>query len=297
MSTVAHETHEHVKIEGIRKWYPRNTSLLGMLSGKREYVKAVDNVSLALQRGEILGLIGESGCGKSTLSRVLAQLENPTSGDVTIDGVSIRTMMKKDPKAFRRKVQMIFQNPFDSFSPRDNMRNILLRPLRLHNIGNSTEERLDMCRKALEEGGLHPADEILQRYPHELSGGQLQRLSIIRSMFLEPSLLICDEPVSMLDVSVRAGIINLLLDLRAKHKTTILFVSHDLALTRSVADNIAVMYFGKIVEYGPSEELIRHPKHAYTKVLLSHCTPIDPDIPWERIPMSTVNQQETPANL
>ncbi len=267
----------YVNIQGIQKFYPHKDGKIFHKSGEeKKFVKAVDGINLDINRGEILGIIGESGCGKSTLGRVLVRLEDPTSGDVFIDGVSTREMLHKDPKAFRRNVQIIFQNPFDTFTPRDTILKILLRPLKHHNIGANEAERIEMCKKALEAGGLRPAEDILNRYPHELSGGQLQRISIIRSMFLKPGFIIADEPVSMLDVSVRAEIINMLIDLARNQNAAVVFISHDIALTRYISDNIAVMYLGRIVEYGSADEVIKNPKHPYTKALISNCASVDP---------------------
>ena len=215
------ENKAYVEIQGIQKFYPHKDGKLIRKSGEEKpVVKAVDGVNLSIQRGEILGVIGASGCGKSTLGRILVRLEDPTSGDVLIDGVSTRDMLKQDHKKFRRQVQIVFQNPFDTFTPRDTIQKILLRPLKHHNIGANTEERLEIIRKALEAGGLRPAEDIMSRYPHELSGGQLQRISIIRAMFLEPGFINADEPVSMRDVSVRAEIINMLIDLARNHNAS-----------------------------------------------------------------------------
>ena len=177
---------EFIKIQDIQKFYPyKDGKIFHKRGEERKFVKAVDGVSLTIERGEILGVIGESGCGKSTLGRILVRLEAPTSGDVFLDGVSTERILRQDPKQFRRNVQIIFQNPFDTFTPRDTIQKILLRPLKHHNIGRDTAERIEMCKAALEAGGLRPAEDILSRYPHELSGGQLQRISIIRSMFLD----------------------------------------------------------------------------------------------------------------
>ena len=271
------ENKAYVEIHDLRKFYPhKDGKLLRKPGEEKPVVKAVDGVNLFIQRGEILGVIGESGCGKSTLGRLLVRLEDPTGGDVLLDGVSTAEMLKKDPKAFRRQVQIVFQNPFDTFTPRDTIQKILLRPLKHHGIGANTEERLEIIRRALENGGLHPAEDIMSRYPHELSGGQLQRISIIRAMFLNPGFIIADEPVSMLDVSVRAEIINMLQDLARNHNAALVFISHDIALTRYISDHIAVMYLGRIVEYGSADEVIRNPQHPYTRALISNCASVDP---------------------
>jgi len=284
----------YIEIKDIVKWYPYKSGKLAELLQPKKFVKAVDGVSFTVNRGEILGIIGESGCGKSTFGRILCRLENPTKGSVLINGVSTEQLVREDPKKFRRMVQIVFQNPFDTFTPRDTIRKILIRPLKHHGIGRNEEERIDIIKQALENGGLVPAQDIMQRYPHELSGGQLQRISIIRSMFLNPSFIIADEPVSMLDVSVRADIINMLMDLARNHNAAMVFISHDIALTRYVCDNIAVMYLGRIVEYGSADEVVKNPKHPYTQTLISNCASIDPFE--EKSVISIEGEPPTPVN-
>lgn len=287
------KNNPYIKIDNVSKWYPVKS---GFKSNKKEkqWVKAVDGVSLELGKGEILGVIGESGCGKSTLGRILVRLEEPTDGDVFIDNVSAAELIKEDAKSFRRLVQIIFQNPYDSFTPRDTIEQILTRPLNIHSIGKSVEERRKLCLEALEFGGLHPAEDIMKRYPHELSGGQLQRISILRAMSVDPKFIIADEPVSMLDVSVRSDIINMLLQLSREKDAAIIFISHDIALTRYISDQVAVMYLGRVVEYGDSDEIINNPKHPYTQALISNCASIDPEEVMEKI--SIEGEPPTPIN-
>lgn len=266
-----------IKAVGVKRYYKQRGGSLLSFGRKPRMIQAVDGVDFELYEGEIFGVIGESGCGKSTLGRLLIRLEEPSEGDIYFRGESSKALMKKDPKKFHRMVQAVFQNPFDTFTPNDTIGEIMMRPLRLHGIGKSDEERRAMCEKALEDGGLKPAADFLGRFPHELSGGQLQRISILRSMLLEPLFLVADEPVSMLDVSVRAEIIHMLQDLCASRRTAIMLISHDIAVVRYVSQRVAVMYLGRIVEMGDTDTIIQNPMHPYTQALISNCSSIDPD--------------------
>ena len=288
------ENREFISIEDVAMWYPYKGKDKAKATGKKNWIKAVDGVSLSIKKGDILGIIGESGCGKSTLGRILTRLEKPTKGDCFINGVSTGAMIKKDAKEFHKTVQIVFQNPFDTFTPRDTIGKILMRPLKNYKIGKNDQERYQICLKGLEQGGLRPAEDIMKRFPHELSGGQLQRISIIRSMFLNPQFIIADEPVSMLDVSVRADIINMLIDLSRNQGAAVLFISHDIALTRYISDYIAVMYLGRVVEYGTADDVIKNPQHPYTKALISNCASIDPE---EKVQNIAIEEEPpTPLN-
>lgn len=288
------ENREFISIEDVAMWYPYKGKDKAKATGKKNWIKAVDGVSLSIKKGEILGIIGESGCGKSTLGRILTRLEKPTKGDCFINGVSTGAMIKKDAKEFHKTVQIVFQNPFDTFTPRDTIGKILMRPLKNYKIGKNDQERYQICLKGLEQGGLRPAEDIMKRFPHELSGGQLQRISIILSMFLNPQFIIADEPVSMLDVSVRADIINMLIDLSRNQGAAVLFISHDIALTRYISDYIAVMYLGRVVEYGTADDVIKNPQHPYTKALISNCASIDPEEKVQNIAIE--GEPPTPLN-
>lgn len=288
------ENREFISIEDVAMWYPYKGKDKAKATGKKNWIKAVDGVSPSIKKGEILGIIGESGCGKSTLGRILTRLEKPTKGDCFINGVSTGAMIKKDAKEFHKTVQIVFQNPFDTFTPRDTIGKILMRPLKNYKIGKNDQERYQICLKGLEQGGLRPAEDIMKRFPHELSGGQLQRISIIRSMFLNPQFIIADEPVSMLDVSVRADIINMLIDLSRNQGAAVLFISHDIALTRYISDYIAVMYLGRVVEYGTADDVIKNPQHPYTKALISNCASIDPEEKVQNIAIE--GEPPTPLN-
>lgn len=247
---------------------------------KNQMVKAVDGVSFELYSGEILGVIGESGCGKSTLGRLLVNLEPLSRGDILINGKSIRSVNpsnKEERLAFRRTVQLIFQNPFESVDPRETVEKVLMTPLRLHSIGNSDDERRKICIDALETAGLRPAEDFLTRYPYELSGGQLQRISIMRAMTLNPAFVVADEAISMLDVSIRADILNLLEEQTKIKHACMVFISHDIATTRYISDKVAVMYLGRIVEFGNTDDVMHNPIHPYTRALISNSASIDPE--------------------
>lgn len=266
-----------IEVEDVRKWYVQKK--VQKKDGKvqrRQQIKAVDGVSFRLKRGETLGVIGESGCGKSTLGRLLIHLEDPTAGDIKLFGESSTQLLKKNPLKFRKNCQMIFQNPFDTFDPRYRLKKILMEPLKLHGIGGSEEERMQIVLDVLEKSGLTPARDYIDRFPHELSGGQLQRIAILRSMLLDPTFMVADEPVSMLDVSIRADIINMLEALVKEKNTALVFISHDIATTRYISDKVAVMYLGRIVEMGPTDEVLHNPQHPYTKVLISNCASLNP---------------------
>lgn len=228
-------------------------------------VKAVDDVSLTVKKGETLGLVGESGCGKSTLGRTLIRLYEPTAGQIEFEGHDFLKCSGKDLRTYRKDIQMIFQDPYASLDPRMTVGQIIEQPFVIHNI-LKPEEREAKVKELLQIVGLRPSH--INRYPHEFSGGQRQRISIARAIALNPRLIICDEPVSALDVSIQAQILNLLKDLQEKLGLTYIFISHDLSVIEHICDRVAVMYLGKIVEIGPREEIFNHPQHPYTQALL-----------------------------
>lgn len=254
-------------VEDLRKLFPVRGGLLQREPTK--FVHAVDGVSLDLRRGEILALVGESGCGKTTLALSLLGLEPATGGRILFEGQDITHLRGKQLKAVRRRIQMIFQDPYESLSPRMNVGDIVAEPLIVHKAGGDRAERAQRVRTALEDAGLRPGAEYAARLPHELSGGQRQRVVIASALVLEPPVILADEPVSMLDVSIRAEILNLLAELRERKGITVLLITHDLSTAASYADRIAVMYLGKIVELGPTQGVLRSPMHPYTRALLS----------------------------
>ena len=237
----------------------------GLFNQKTETIYAVNNISFSINQGETLSLVGESGCGKSTVGKCLIGLEKPTSGEIIIDGIKTTTSTKKDIKELRKKVQIIFQNPYSSLNPKMTVEEILKEPFIINTNLSKTEIKKELST-LLDITGL--STNFLSRYPHEFSGGQRQRIGIARALALRPEFIIADEPVSALDVSVQAQILNLLQDLKKELKLTYLFISHDLSVVNYISDRIAVMYLGEIVETSSSDEIIHHPKHPYTRILL-----------------------------
>ncbi|MGO4676630.1 ABC transporter ATP-binding protein [Bosea sp. 2YAB26] len=252
----------------------------GLFQRSAGTVRAVDGVSFSLKRGECLGIVGESGCGKSTMGLAVMRLLEPTSGEVRLDDVEVQTLYRRDRRAFARQIQMVFQDPYSSLNPRMTIARSLDEPLRLHGV-SSAKERADRIAYVLEKVGLRP--DQAKRYPHEFSGGQRQRVGIARALILKPSVIIGDEPVSALDVSIRAQIINLLVELQAEFKLSYIIISHDLAVVEHLCDRIAVMYLGQIVEIGSYRDIYNNPQHPYTKALLSAVPSTDPALRRQRI--------------
>ena len=261
-----------VKIDQLKKYFPIHKGVLQRVVGN---VQAVDNVTMNIRRGETLGLVGESGCGKSTLGRTLVGLYEPTQGTIQFNNEDITQLRKNRSKQVKKQMQMIFQDPFASMNPRMRIATIIGEPLSVHET-LTKEETLARVEELVVQVGLKP--DCLDRYPHEFSGGQRQRIAIARSLALNPEFIVCDEPVSSLDVSIRAQIINLLKSLQNRHHLTYLFISHDLAVVRHISDRVAVMYLGKVVEFADRNDIYQNPLHPYTRALLNAIPIPDPKL-------------------
>ena len=270
-------TQPVLKVEGLKKYFPVSKSFFRRV---QSYIHAVDDVSFEIGQGESFGLVGESGCGKTTTGKLLVKLLEPTGGHIYFQDQSgvvsdIANIKGKEIKAFRRRAQMIFQDPYESMNPRRTIYDTIAEPLSVQKIGHPVE-RVDKVADLLELVGLTPSRTFLFRYPHELSGGQRQRVAIARALVIDPSFVVADEPTSMLDVSIRTGIMNLMEDLANRLGISYLYITHDLAVARYMCNRIAVMYLGKIVETAETEELLKNPIHPYTKALLSAVPVPDP---------------------
>ncbi|WP_312117047.1 ABC transporter ATP-binding protein [Brevibacillus reuszeri] len=270
-------TEELLVVKNLKKYYPITGGVLG---GEVGLVKAVDDVSFTVKRGETLGLVGESGCGKSTTGRSLLRLIEPTEGEISFDGVNVMSLSADEMRKMRRDMQIVFQDPFASLNPRHNVEKILEEPLIVHNIGTSAE-RKKRVQEMLEVVGL--SSYHARRYPHQFSGGQRQRVGIARALMLNPKLIVADEPVSALDVSIQSQVLNLMQDLQRELGLTYLFIAHDLSVVRHISDRVGVMYLGRIVELSTSSQLYSNPLHPYTQALLSAVPTPDPDAVRERV--------------
>jgi oligopeptide transport system ATP-binding protein len=264
------DTSKLIEIKNLEKYFIANKSAFG---ATKTYVKAVDDVSFYINKGETLGLVGESGCGKTTIGRTMLRLYEPTSGKIYFNGKNITTVNMKN---YRKKMQIIFQDPFASLNPRMTVGDIVGEPIDIHNLANSKSERKDLIYKLLETVGLNA--EHANRYPHEFSGGQRQRVGIARALAVQPEFIVCDEPISALDVSIQAQVVNMLEDLQEDLRLTYLFIAHDLSIVKHISNRVGVMYLGKLVELTSSAELYKNPLHPYTQALLSAIPVPDPEV-------------------
>jgi oligopeptide transport system ATP-binding protein len=273
MTTLATGAPTLLEVRGLRKVFPVTEGILARLVGE---VKAVDGIDFTLRRGETLGLVGESGCGKTTTGRCILLLERPTAGEIIYDGLDLTKLTHKELLALRRRIQVIFQDPYSSLNPRMKVGSIIAEPIKVHAIEPDAARRAERVRELLTICGLNP--NFADRYPHEMSGGQRQRVGIARALALDPEFIICDEAVSALDVSIQAQIVNLLEDLRERFNLTYLFIAHDLSVVRHLCQRVAVMYLGGIVELADCDELFDNPLHPYTRVLLDAVPVPDPTV-------------------
>jgi peptide/nickel transport system ATP-binding protein len=319
-----------IVVNNLQVWFPvRRGFVEGLTSREQRWVKAVDGVSFNIKEREIFCLVGESGCGKTTTGKAILRLVEPTGGNVKYSGagltpklikesaieavkkknmtkadaekdaargvVEVRYLHKAKMKALRQKMQMIFQDPYESLNPKQSIFDIVAEPLVVNNLGANEADRENRVKKALDDAGLRPPKDFMWRYPHEVSGGQRQRVGIAGALVLDPAFLVADEPVSMLDVSIRSEILKLMLDLREKKGLTYLFITHDLGVAYVFSDRIGIMYLGKIVELGPTEEVIKIPKHPYTKALISVVPKPDPRMKTEKIILK--GERPDPAHI
>ncbi len=280
-----------VAVRGLKKYFPITQGIL--IQRKVADVKAVDGLDFEIERGETLGLVGESGCGKSTTGRAILQLYRPTAGEVLFEGKDLAKLQGEDLRKMRRNMQMIFQDPYASLNPRMTVGDIIGEPLEVHNIAKGKEKK-ERVQELLQIVGLNPY--FVNRYPHEFSGGQRQRIGVARALAVQPDFIVCDEPISALDVSIQAQIINLLEELQTKFNLTYLFIAHDLSVVRHISDRVAVMYLGKIVELTDRNSLYNNPLHPYTKALLSAVPIPDPNIEERRERIILVGDVPSPVN-
>jgi oligopeptide transport system ATP-binding protein len=292
MSAAIAEAPPLLEVKGLRMHFPvTEGSVSRRVIGE---VKAVDGIDFSIRRGETLGLVGESGCGKTTTGRCILRLEQPTAGAIVYDGVDLAKLARKDLRALRRRIQVIFQDPYSSLNPRMKVGDIIAEPMKVHGIERAAAGRAARVRELLSVCGLNP--KFADRYPHEMSGGQRQRVGIARALALEPEFIVCDEAVSALDVSIQAQVVNLLEDLRGRFGLTYLFIAHDLSVVRHLCQRVAVMYLGRIVELADADELFDNPMHPYTQALLAAVPIPDPTVEATRAFQPARGEVPSPIN-
>jgi oligopeptide transport system ATP-binding protein len=292
MSVAATDAKPLLEVRGLQMHFPVTEGIV--ISRKVGEVKAVDGIDFTVRRGETLGLVGESGCGKTTTGRCILRLERPTAGEILYDGVDIAKLERKQLLSLRRKIQVIFQDPYSSLNPRMKVGEIIGEPIMVHGIERDTERRRARVRELLSVCGLDP--KFADRYPHEMSGGQRQRVGIARALAMDPEFIVCDEAVSALDVSIQAQIVNLLEDLRGQFGLTYLFIAHDLSVVRHLCQRVAVMYLGRIVEMAECDELFDNPLHPYTQALLAAVPVPDPMVEADRAFRPVKGEVPSPIN-
>jgi peptide/nickel transport system ATP-binding protein len=269
---------EILQVNNLKKYFPVKKTLREIFSlANKQYVKAVDNISFRVEKGKVFVLAGESGSGKTTLARLILRAIEPDSGRIIFNGEDITTKTDKELRNYRTKVQMVYQDPYTSLNPRMKIMDIVMEPLNIHNKKSPKTERKEKVFRSLEDVRLKPVEEIAEKFPHMLSGGQRQRVALARSLVLTPKLIIADEPVSMLDVSVRAEILDLMKNLKDRLQISCLYITHDLSTSRYIGDEIAIMHAGKILEAGPIDRVLLHPVHPYTQALIDAISEPDPD--------------------
>ena len=280
-----------IKVKDLKKWFPaRKGFFTTLFSKKAEWIRAVDGISFNIGEKEVFCLAGESGCGKTTTARVMLRLIEPTAGEMYFQGRNIFPLDKKEMRKLRRELQIIFQDPYESLNPRMTVFDIVAEPLEVNRLTTTDTEKNERVFQMLEDVELTPSKEFADRLPHELSGGQRQRVAIAKALVVNPKFIAADEPVSMLDISIRTEVLNLMLDLMKKYNLTYLYITHDLAQARYIGERIAIMYLGKIMEMGPMEDIITNPLNPYTKVLISNVPVPDPTLERRRI----IIKKETP---
>jgi oligopeptide transport system ATP-binding protein len=280
-----------IEVNNLKVHFPITAGIFQREIGR---VRAVDDISFEIRKGETLGLVGESGCGKSTTGRAVIRLRNPTSGTVSFDGRNLMSLGRNELRGMRRRMQIIFQDPYSSLNPRMTVGSIISEPIETHNLVPNKKSRIDRVRELLRLVGLNP--NYTNRYPHEFSGGQRQRIGVARALAVEPEFIVCDEPISALDVSIQAQVLNLLIELREQFGLTYLFIAHDLSVVRHISDRVGVMYLGKIAELGPPSAIYETPAHPYTRALLSAVPIPDPKLERRRKRVILTGDVPSPAN-